>query len=176
MCKSPTKMHCNLDEKSVDNDGKPAVTFSNWCSEGKDNKKTRDDKDAKKNEYEVTEAPELPAYDEWKVDMSGKATKSKCDNADWSLSYENAGAHMHFQQATVDPYNVPDGRVYARCSASRKFKSNTPAAAKSDDFDKNQGLSMDTDKLTGVSTLWVRGGMNVYDSDKKMVDQRSTDW
>lgn len=41
MCKSETMMHCTLDKKSLDNQDKPAVTMSNWCSTGKDNGKAR---------------------------------------------------------------------------------------------------------------------------------------
>jgi len=32
------------------------------------------------------------------------------------------------------------------------------------------------EKLPSNQRLWVRGGMNIYDSDKKVVDQRSSDW
>lgn len=34
----------------------------------------------------------------------------------------------------------------------------------------------DGNKVTGNSKLWVRGGLNVYNSKKEMVDQRSSDW
>lgn len=112
----------------------------------------------------------------------GKDDTDECStNPNWKLSYEYAGAHMHYQTPNV---NEPEGKVYARCSASRKFATiDRTVAGSTEDvgFNRYQNLSMDTfdsngNKVPGNSRLWVRGGMNVYDSDKKIVDQRSADW
>lgn len=59
----------------------------------------------------VTDPP-FPVYDAWKVDMS--SMKDECtEKQTWTLSYEDSGAHMHFEKPNS---KEKEGLAYARCS------------------------------------------------------------
>jgi len=134
---------------------------------------TREEDDNDDNTYEPNKqakTPAFPDYGKWDVDMSkmSKEDDTECNKkSKWMLDEANAGLHMHFEK---ENYKEPEGKIMAKCSASRPFKSE--GAEKQVYMKWNYNDS----KMEGNNKLWVRSGMNVYNSAGTAVDMRSSDW
>lgn len=111
-------------------------------------------------------------------------TEDECSKKpQWELETVNKGLHMHFMPNSGDH----EAKTYTRCSMVRTFENKERKNVKYDsvwiDNDKEKKTKKQTQlyddraiKLEGNNKLYVRSGMNVYNSKKELVDQRSNDW
>lgn len=163
LCKESEEQHCTIEPES------PAVgdrfKLTESCSEGKEPKQVEqndlvlpDDQQDKKMRYDSNKIVGPPFPEQYTATIAEKNTDA-CNfwEKDHLMNGPKDGLHLHYKMNTSK--DEGDGKIYSRCTMSRDFD------VDNDYFNVKVNMK-----------VWVRGGMNIYDKDDKLVDQRFNDW